>query len=55
MNRPRVLELLTHSKPLLMDQYGVTRLALFGLAARNAARPDSDTEKALRRELRPFI
>ncbi len=44
MNRARVLELLTQSKPLLMERYGVTRLALFGSAARDAARPDSDID-----------
>lgn len=89
MNRARALELLAQSKPLLMERYGVTRLALFGSTARDGARSDSDidilvafdgpatsqryfgvqfyledlfgcsvdlvTEKALRRELRPFI
>ncbi len=89
MNRARALELLTASKPTLAEKYGVTRLALFGSTARNAAQSESDidilvafdgpatsaryfgvqfyledlfgcsvdlvTEKALRRELRPFI
>lgn len=89
MNRSRALELLAQSKPLLMERYGVTSLALFGSTTRDAARRDSDidilvafdgpatseryfgvqfyledlfgcsvdlvTEKALRRELRPFI
>lgn len=44
MDRARVLELLTQSKPLLMERYGVTRLALFGSAARDATRPDSDID-----------
>ncbi len=44
MNRARVLELLTQSKPLLMERYGVTRLALFGSAARDTARFDSDID-----------
>ena len=42
MNRTRVLELLTQSKPVLAARYGVTQLALFGSAARNTARSDSD-------------
>ena len=44
MSRARVLELLTQSKPILMERYGVTRLALFGSAASDAARPDSDLD-----------
>ena len=42
MNRTRVLELLTQSKPILAARYGVTQLALFGSTARNTARSDSD-------------
>jgi len=49
MNRSRALELLTRSKPILAARYGVTHLALFGSTV------DLVTEKALRRELRPFI
>jgi predicted nucleotidyltransferase len=45
MNRSRALELLTRSKPTLAERYGVTRLALFGSTARDAARPDSDIDK----------
>lgn len=44
MNRSRVLELLTQSKPLLMEKYGVTRLALFGSIARDTARSESDID-----------
>ncbi len=44
MNRVRALELLAQSKPVLADRYGVTRLALFGSTARNAARNDSDID-----------
>lgn len=89
MNRAQVLQLLSESKPALVARYGVTKLALFGSAARDAVRDDSDidvlvafdgpatseryfgvqffledllgrpvdlvTDKALRRELRPFV
>jgi predicted nucleotidyltransferase len=89
MNRERILSILADSKPVLAARYGVSRLALFGAAARDAARPDSDvdvlvsfdgsassaryfgvqfyledllgrpvdlvTDKALRKELRPFV
>jgi uncharacterized protein len=44
MDRSRVLELLAQSKSTLMERYGVTRLALFGSTARNAARSDSDID-----------
>lgn len=44
MNRSRALALLRHSKPTLMERYGVTRLALFGSTARNAAQSDSDSD-----------
>ena len=44
MNRARVLELLMQSKPMLAARYGVTRLALFGSTARDAARGDSDID-----------
>jgi uncharacterized protein len=44
MNRSRALELLTRSKPTLAERYGVTRIALFGSTARDAARPDSDID-----------
>jgi len=44
MNRSRALELLAQSKPVLAARYGITRLALFGSTARNAARSDSDVD-----------
>ncbi len=44
MNRSRAVELLTRSKPVLVARYGVTRLALFGSTARDAARSDSDID-----------
>lgn len=44
MNTSRAIELLTHVKPILMERYGVTRLALFGSTARDAARSDSDID-----------
>jgi predicted nucleotidyltransferase len=44
MNRQQVLKKLTEAKPVLAVRYGVTRLALFGSAARGEARPDSDVD-----------
>ncbi len=44
MNRSSAIELLTRSKPILAARYGVTRLALFGSTARDAARNDSDLD-----------
>jgi predicted nucleotidyltransferase len=44
MNRTRVLELLTQSKPVLAARYGVAKLALFGSTARNTAGSDSDID-----------
>lgn len=44
MNRSRALELLAQSKPVVAARYGVTRLALFGSTARNAAQSDSDLD-----------
>jgi predicted nucleotidyltransferase len=44
MNRKRVLELLTQSKPILVARYGVTQLTLFGSTARDTARSDSDID-----------
>ncbi len=44
MDRSRALELLTQSKPLLMERYGVTRLALFGSTALDAAQSGSDVD-----------
>jgi len=44
MNRSQAIELLTQSKPVLAARYGVTRLALFGSTARDAASSDSDID-----------
>ena len=44
MDRSRALELLAQSKPVVVARYGVTRLALFGSTARNAAGSDSDLD-----------
>ena len=37
-------KILSSLKPQLARQYGVTRLALFGLTVRDSARPDSDID-----------
>lgn len=44
MDRQHALELLTASKPVLQERFGVTRLALFGSTARNTATSDSDVD-----------
>jgi predicted nucleotidyltransferase len=44
MNRSAALEILTQSKATLAERYRVTRLALFGSTARDAARSDSDVD-----------
>lgn len=44
MDRQRVLELLSRSKPELQDRFGVTRLALFGSTARDNATSVSDVD-----------
>lgn len=44
MNRQRVLELLTEHKAFLAERYGVSRLAVFGSMARDAAGADSDVD-----------
>ncbi|TCO83387.1 hypothetical protein EV699_10285 [Plasticicumulans lactativorans] len=44
MNRQQALQALVQAKPILQQRYGVTRLALFGSTARDAARPDSDVD-----------
>lgn len=44
MKRSHAISLLTQSKPALTARYGVTRLALFGSTARDAARSDSDID-----------
>ena len=44
MNRTKAVEMLSQSKPVLAARYGVTRLALFGSTARDAARDNSDVD-----------
>jgi hypothetical protein len=44
MNRQRALDILSQSKSVLQQQFGVTRLALFGSTARDTARSDSDVD-----------
>jgi predicted nucleotidyltransferase len=44
MNRQQTLELLKRSKPQLQARFGVTRLALFGSAARDTAGAGSDVD-----------
>jgi len=44
MKKKRVLELLHRVKPELQARYGLTKLALFGSAARDAASVDSDID-----------
>ncbi|HRO61155.1 MAG TPA: nucleotidyltransferase family protein [Burkholderiaceae bacterium] len=44
MNRDQVLASLARSKPLLMERFGVTDLALFGSISRGTARQDSDVD-----------
>lgn len=44
MDRQCALELLTASKPVLQERFGVIRLALFGSTARDAATSTSDVD-----------
>ena len=44
MNRARTLQLLTEHKPVLAQRFGVTRLAVFGSTARDAAGAGSDVD-----------
>ncbi|MCX7112662.1 MAG: nucleotidyltransferase family protein [Proteobacteria bacterium] len=44
MNKIHALELLIQSKPILVNRYGVTKLALFGSTIRDSARVDSDID-----------
>jgi predicted nucleotidyltransferase len=44
MSRAQILELLARCKPELTARYGVSRLALFGSAVRDQARPGSDID-----------
>lgn len=44
MNRADVLALLTQQREVLAQRFGATGLALFGSAARDEMRPDSDVD-----------
>ena len=44
MKREDALAILTKSKPALVQQFGITRLALFGSTARDVARTESDID-----------
>jgi len=44
MKREQALRVLAQAKPVLMDRFGVTRLAVFGSTARNAAGAESDVD-----------
>ena len=44
MKRAAELKILTNSKPALAQRFGVTRLALFGSTARDAAQIHSDID-----------
>ena len=44
MTREEALTVLTKLKPQLQKQFGVSELALFGSAARDELRPDSDID-----------
>lgn len=48
MDRESLLALLTEHKPVLAEQFGVQRLALFGSFARGTAREDSDVDVLVR-------
>lgn len=44
MDRQALIDLLTAHRPVLAQRFGVTRLALFGSAARGTAGPNSDVD-----------
>ena len=44
LNREVILTFLRERKQQLRDEFGVTKIALFGSYARNEARPDSDID-----------
>ena len=48
MNRDEVLALLRAHKPILMERFGVTALALFGSFARDQASDNSDVDILVR-------
>lgn len=44
MERQQLIDTLRQHRPVLAERFGVTRLVLFGSAARGTARPDSDVD-----------
>ena len=44
MNKQQTIQSLTNNKAVLTQRFGVTRLALFGSTARNAATDHSDVD-----------
>ncbi len=44
MKKQQAIQLLKLSKPILQEQFGVTKLALFGSTARDTAQPNSDID-----------
>ena len=44
MTKNEALKVLTHLKPMLVEQFGITRLALFGSTVRGEAKTDSDID-----------
>lgn len=44
MTKNETLEILYRLKPLLVERFGITRLALFGSTVREEAGPDSDID-----------
>jgi predicted nucleotidyltransferase len=44
MRRERIIRILKEQQKTLVEQYGVDRLSLFGSAARDEAREDSDVD-----------
>ena len=44
MNKQQAIQSLSNNKAVLTQRFGVTRLALFGSTARNAATDDSDVD-----------
>ena len=44
MNKAQILAILSKEKPALQREFGVRSLALFGSAARDKLRPDSDID-----------
>ncbi len=44
MERQQLINTLSQHRPVLVERFGVTHLALFGSAARGTARPESDVD-----------